>query len=237
MGKERDSYKDGREEGIKEGKKNIITTIIMGVLLIIAAPTMVGWFGTIINSNSNQNNNSAISSIENENVELSEEKQPTKESNEILATENSSRNDFPIDMSLYLESGYKTNFYKYNKDGKTYIFHEFSTGDGKQGLENNKQGLYCVDTKQWVLAAISFDYYDATWNVYYIDDGKFYHYHDNGKDESLDGWTEAGFPNCAEAMANCVRSLGLLPIESANDEAIPIDDINYAFNLIGYTPE
>ncbi len=222
---------------------------ILGVAVTAFVVFSLKNFDISISNKDNKLNNSNISNtqITKENIEREEitttevivttEYNHIETNTEILATENSSRNDFPIDMSLYLESGYKTNFYKYNKDGKTYIFHEFSTGDGKQGLENNKQGLYCVDTKQWVLAAISFDYYDATWNVYYIDDGKFYHYHDNGKDESLDGWMEAGFPNCAESMANCVRSLGLLPIESANDEAIPIDDINYAFNLIGYTPE
>lgn len=220
----------------REGKKSIVILILFFILLFIAAPTISDWISAITNSDSNQNNNPDISHIENENVEPPEKEQPTKENNEIVTTEFSSQNDFPIDMSQYLESGYITNFTKYNKDGKTYVFHEFSTGgDGKQGLGNNKQGLYCVDTKQWVLADITYDYYKATWDVYYIDDGKLYNFFEDGIDISTDGFTY--FPNCGAKIAEAVQSLGLSPIDTAKDEATYIEDINEAFNLIGYTPK
>ena len=109
----------------REGKKSIVTIVLLilfFILLFIAAPTIGDWISAITSSNSNQNTNPNISHIENENVELPEKKQPMKENNEIVATKFSSHNDFPIDMSLYLESGYITNFTKYNKDGKTYVF-------------------------------------------------------------------------------------------------------------------
>lgn len=220
------------------------TCILFGILAGVVGYAFFQNYDISISNKDNKSNNYHIADtqITKENTEYEEitttdfsiptENNSIEKNTEIVSTELEVNNThLPDNIALYIDSGYPTSFEKWIKPDNTFVYHQFYTNTGENDI--NRQGLYCVETKQYVLVDIKFNYTLANWIIYLFDNGKLSEF-ERGTDTSTDGFDY--FPNCSDKIEEAVISLGLTPIDTRVDTSEKLEQKD-AFDIIGYTTE
>ena len=226
------------------------TCILLGILAGVVGYAFFQNYDISISNNNNKFNNPNISNtqfskenIEHEEITTTEPTTdlsiPTEENSvekitEIVSTELEVNNThLPDNIKLFIDSGYPTSFGKWTNPNNSFVFHEFKTDTGNNDI--SRQGLYCIETKQYVLLNIKFNNY-ANWVIYCYDNGSLSEFAKGAEPIAYEenGWIR--LEDCLSKWDKAVESLGLIPLNTLTDTCEVINQ-QKAFELIGYTPE
>ena len=155
--------------------------ILGGILVGAVGLLFFQNYNISISNKDNKLNNSNISNtqITKENIEYEEitttdfsipiEDNSIEKNTEFVSKELEVNNThLPDNIELFIDSGYPTSFGKWINPNNSFVFHEFKTDTGNNDI--SRQGLYCIETKQYVLLNIIFNN-SADWVIYCYDNG------------------------------------------------------------------